>query len=320
MEHYDAQKKAAVRQRYQEALDAFITKVKQDRYIVAAILFGSLAYDDVWEQSDIDLALLSRDDKSDDRSYSIVENGINMHVSVGPRGKFKAMVEKSLHGNFIHSIMARSTLIFSTDESIRDYYQNAWHVGGQDREMQLLNAAGNMLGLLTKAEKWLIVKQDPTYSFLYIMYMLKHLASIEVLWNYDVPGREVINQALQYNSTFFTTVYTDLIQQPKDSTLIQQTLRTIHAYLDEKQDTLFKPILTYLSREGGVRSASEIFEHLKQWIEGESAGMACEWLADKGILREISAPLRLTEKSTITVNEAAYYYDGSDSDDAYDAE
>ena len=41
---------------YNQALDSFLAKVKQDRYIIAAILFGSLSHDTVWRKSDIDIA------------------------------------------------------------------------------------------------------------------------------------------------------------------------------------------------------------------------------------------------------------------------
>ena len=45
-------------------------------------------------------------------------------------------------------------------------------------------------------------------------------------------------------------------------------------------------------------------------MQTDSLAFAYEWLADKGILAKVSAPLRLTEKSRVTVDEAAYYYDG----------
>src|SRR6266851_9669013 len=87
MSNWDDTRKAAVRQRYEEALESFVARVKQDRYIVAAILFGSLAYDDVWEKSDIDLMLIGRDDKTTERFCALVENGITLHAEVIPRSK-----------------------------------------------------------------------------------------------------------------------------------------------------------------------------------------------------------------------------------------
>ena len=44
-------------------LEALVEQVKKDRSILAAILCGSLSHDTVWAKSDIDLALVTIDDK-----------------------------------------------------------------------------------------------------------------------------------------------------------------------------------------------------------------------------------------------------------------
>src|SRR5581483_8106648 len=169
MSNWDNMTKEAVRRRYEEALASFVARVKQDRYIVAAILYGSLAYDDVWEKSDIDMMLIVRDDKAANHFYALVENGITIHAETMTRSQFKAKVEGSLQGAWEQSMLARSTLLFSTDDTLQEYYENVRHVGSRDREMQMLRATSSVLPMLTKAEKWLIVKNDPTYCFLYIM-------------------------------------------------------------------------------------------------------------------------------------------------------
>ena len=55
--------KVSVQKRFQEALDDLIAQVKTDRSILAAILCGSMSHDVVWEKSDIDLALVTVDDR-----------------------------------------------------------------------------------------------------------------------------------------------------------------------------------------------------------------------------------------------------------------
>ena len=53
----------AIRERFSSALDALVDHVKKDRSILAAMLCGSLSHDVVWEKSDIDLMLVTVDDK-----------------------------------------------------------------------------------------------------------------------------------------------------------------------------------------------------------------------------------------------------------------
>src|SRR5262245_34321038 len=111
-----------VQERYREALDAFVEKVKQDRLVLAAILCGSLSYDTVWEKSDIDILLVGREEVKQ-QGYFLTENGVNIHAILCPRSKFRESIEKSLQSSFFHSYFSKSTLLYTTDDSIKDYYQ-----------------------------------------------------------------------------------------------------------------------------------------------------------------------------------------------------
>ena len=42
-----------------------------------------------------------------------------------------------------------------------------------------------------------------------------------------------------------------------------------------------------------------------------SVDVICQWLAWKGVIQQVSTPIRLTVKSQITLEEPAYYYDES---------
>jgi RNA polymerase sigma factor (sigma-70 family) len=294
---------------FTEALDSFIAKVKQDRYIIAAILYGSLSHDTVWRKSDIDLVLIGREEKPT-KSFCLVENGVNIHAYLTSRTRFKQTLEQALHGTFMHSSFALSTLLYTTDETIRAYYQDLQRIGSRDRQMRLITAGGHALATLAKAEKWLITRGDVTYSFLWIMYTMEHLATIEVLLHGELTTREVIPQARQLNPAFFKKVYDDLVHQPKDEATIQQTLSLINAYIDDKVDVLFGPVLEYLRREGGIRTTTELNSYFAKQTHQDALGIVYEYLAEKGIIQKVPSPLRLTPKSQVVVDEAAYYAGG----------
>jgi uncharacterized protein len=294
-------------QAHEEALQAFVAKAERDTTVVAVILYGSLAYDDVWEKSDIDIMVITDEEKAASKGYSLLEGDVNIHAEVRRRSEFKK-VEAELGGGWMQSILIRSTLLFSRDESIRAYYDNVQHLGRRDRDLQLLRAAAGVLPPLAKAEKWLAVKGDVEYSFLWTMFTITGLANIEVLLHNEVPGREVMAQALRHNPGFFRAIYSDFVQQPKDTARVQAVLDLINGYLDQHLRALFRPILDYLTEAGGTRTASELNEHFAQQAQLFPSA-AYEWLADKGIIRHVPSPLQLTVKSKVKVNEAAYEYD-----------
>ena len=302
----------AIKARYQAALDSFVAKVRQDGYIIAAILGGSLSHDQVWEKSDIDILLVGRSEKAPERFYYLVEDGINIHTWLLSRSRFREQIERALQSSFFHSYFSKSTLLFATDETIAEYYANIQRLGARDRELQLLKAGSNVLPILAKAEKWLYVKRDPAYSFLWLMYMVAGLATIEVIAAGEITGREVVQQAMRHNPAFFQAIYFDLIAQPVDEAAVARALRLINEYLEARMPMLFKPILEYLGAAGGARTATELETHFCKKLQTETIGPAYEWLAEKGVIQQVATPLRLVEKSRVTVDEAAYYYDGEE--------
>lgn len=297
--------------RYRAALDTLVEKLRQDRYILAAILFGSLSYDRVWRKSDIDLLLIGRDEKKPAKGFSLAEDGINIHASLFPRSKFKEAIEGSLQGSFMHSTFSRSTLLFSHDETIAEYYENVFKVGAHDQQMMAMRAACGALYYLAKTEKWFYVKKDYPYTFMWLTWTVNSLADVETLLHGEIPGREVLQQAIKINPDFFNAVYTDLTDLPKTRARLQKAIDRVNGYLDERACLLFQPVLDYLADEGGVRTTTELSAYFKK-VAQSGLDMGFEWLAEKGIIRQVETPIRLHEKSAVTVNEAAYYYDGGE--------
>ena len=294
---------------FNEALESFVAKVKQDRYIIAAILFGSLSHDTVWKKSDIDIILIGREERPT-KDFFLVENGVDVHAILYSRSKFKQIIEGSLQGTEMHSAFALSTLLYTTDDSIRAYYQDVRRIGSRDAQLRLINAGAGALYTLAKAEKWFYTRKDLAYSFLWIMYCVQSLATIEVLLKGEVTSREVIPQALKINPTFFKRIYLDLVNAQKDEATIQRALDEINAYLDGKVRALFGPILDHLNEEGGTRTTTELDDYFCKQVQAPSLSMVYEWLALKGIVQKVSSPTHLHPKSQVTVDEAAYYYDG----------
>ena len=301
---------AAVEKRYHDALDSLLTKVKKDRNIIAAILCGSMSYDQVWDKSDIDLLLVQREGKGDPRGYTLAENGVNIHAEVVPRSQLRRWQEAALQGSFDHSFFSRSTLLFCSDESVKTWYQNAnlHNIGGRDRGLQLLIVATGLLPTLRYAEKQFYVNKDLNYSFLSILRTVESLARIEVILNDEVPSREVIQPALEYNPAFFHITYSDLINREKNEAVIQNALDTINAYLNEKL-FIFQPILDFLAEADGPRSTTELNSYFQKKIGDHRLDAAYEWLARKGIIQGVSTSVKLTLKSQVEMEETAYYYD-----------
>src|SRR5215216_6859274 len=109
------------RETFTAALDALVEDIKEDRSILAAILCGSLSHDTVWAKSDIDLVLVTVDDKKvTEGGVSLYADGVNVHAMLIPRAKFRSLVEGSTRNSFTHSFLAKGRLLYTHDETISD--------------------------------------------------------------------------------------------------------------------------------------------------------------------------------------------------------
>jgi len=302
-----------VRARFQNAVETLLTKVKQDPYVLAVVLYGSLSYDLVWDKSDIDLIIVTKETRLSFPNITMTESGISIHTSLFTRSEFKKQLEGTVQGSFTHSMLMKGQLLFTRDDSLEELWANRQGFGARDRAVQLLQASLPPLISLAKAQKWLVTRNDPYYSFFWIMKCLDGLAAIETTLAGEIPGREVLWQALRINPPFFQSLYNELIDSPKTPEVISAALTRIESYLRERATTIFAPILEYLAEAEGVRSAREIDSYFLKQRNVQFAFLACEWLASEGFLKMVATPARLTEKSRVDVEEVAYYYDGSPS-------
>lgn len=304
-----------VEQQYYEAVDLLVEKVEKDPYILAAIVAGSFSYAQVWEKSDLDVEIIGQDGIRPTQShFSLVENGVNIHAGISPRSSFKRSIESAQQGSFMHSYFSHSTLLFSKDDSIKEWYdKNASRdsIGERDKQLQILNVIAEVLPSLVYAEKQFYVNQDIPTCFVTLLSVVEDLARIEVLLNNQIPAREVIQPALNYNTDFFEHVYTNFINCEKNDAVIQDAIDAINGYIDERL-FIFQPILDYLEEQKGPRANSEMNAHFDSKFRDASVDMICQWLAWKGIIQQVSAPLKLTVKSQVAVEEPAYYLDNSE--------
>jgi len=305
-----------IKQRFDDALDAFITFIKQDNSIQAALLFGSLIEGNIWEKSDVDLILISNDEKTPYKFYWLDQDELNFQVTVYSRNRFKRMFEQNLSGSWFQHMIGTSRILFSNDETINEYVQQVQSPGKRDVELQILNVISLVIGDLEKAEKFLYIKNDVAQSYLFISRLLDHLAQIEVLLNGQIPGREVIEQALEFQPRLFSKIFTRVIEETTTREKMEEIFDLIRSYLIERTEIIFRPIIDYFKEEQEVRTLSDLTLHLNKmmpsnWWEVVSLAF-CQWLLELGYLERYSQTVALTSKSYIQANEIAYIYIGDD--------
>ncbi len=295
-------------ERFQQAFGALTERLKQDRAILAALLCGSLAHDRVWARSDIDLVLVTIDDKLvPGGSMALDADGVNVHAMMMPRAHFKRLADGAMTNSFMHSLLSKGRLVYSHDDSIAPLLERMRVIGDRDTQILMLGAATEALSSLYKARKWLITRGDYHYSAVYVLGVASALARIEVMRRGQLADREVLPRALAMNPAFFGVLYTGMLTGEKTRESVQAAIDAAEEYLLRCTAEFSKPLVGWLEEAGEARSCTEIDAHFSRSMGVEGVSAACEYLADQGVLGRASVTARLTRKSTADVQELAFY-------------
>ena len=311
----DAQKLA----RFDAALKRFVERVSEDRYVLAVVLVGSLTDETIWRRESLGLWIIEADgvtrrllsDGEDERIFRIlVEDGVNLHVEVIPRSRFKKMVEGSSRTAFSCNFFARREIVFSRDPSIANWFEKANRLATKDQERELLTFSTWTIHAVRHARKRLELKGDVELAAQGAVEAAHSVAYTEIIRRGEVWEGDVIYRAMEGAPKLFKTIYLDVLAKRKNKRVLTAALDAIDAYLEGHYEEHLKPLLAYLKKQNRVVPLSEIGDHfaysqLYPWhLES-----ACEWLERKGRLQKVSAPFKLTKRSQQQVEEPAYFLD-----------
>ena len=296
---------------YNVVLDEFIERVKKDSNIIAAILFGSLVSGNVWEESDIDLILISKDASKPFTDYWLVDGDIMIQVYIESRQYFRQTVERALDSSHMFHLLSTCNLLFSKDESLTRYIQNEVTFGERDRQLQLMRLAMYLDGEFSKVRKSLQVYNDHIMAYRFLLNAIDSIARLELIFNNQIPGREFLQQALEINPKLFKRVYLDILINGVTRESVEEVNHILVEYTKERTLELYRPLLDFLIDEGGHCGVSRIDAHFTKKLgipQGNTLIGVCEWLANEGVIQRMPKPVHMTSRSREPEMEAAYYF------------
>jgi hypothetical protein len=309
----DAEKLA----RFEAALQQFVERVADDRYVLAIVLVGSLRAETIWQRESLSLWIIEADgvsrrlasDGNDERIFRIlVENAINIHAEVIPRSRFKKMVEGASRTAFSCNFFAERRIVYSKDPSIESWFKKANSLATKDQERELLTFSTWTIHAHRHARKRLDLKGDLELAAQETLWAAHSLAHTEIIRRGQVWEDDVIYRAIEGAPDLFQPIYLDVLAKRKNRRVLSKALDAIDGYLDRHYQAHLKPLLAYLKKENRVVPLSEIGDHFAfSQLHPWHLESACEWLERKGLLEKVSAPFKLTKRSHEQVEEPAYF-------------
>lgn len=301
----DQKMQEEIRQRYMTAVDSFIDKIKDDPSVIAVIVSGSLAYDVLWEKSDIDMTIILRDQVLKNNNYCIIEDGITINANLMTRSDFKRAVESCIGGSWFLSYLTNGKIVYSSDDSLTEYFEDMKTIGSDDAALSVFFIAGELIDIRDKVNKWLVARKDPVYAQYFLLKAAEPIARMEMCLAGLPFSRNSIQKTLQFNPEAIIPFYQDAMTHRMTETEILDGIAKIDAYLEKHVDIIKKPVITYMADQQikTITILSRYFREEPHYIVG-----MFEYLVVKGILERVSQIIRITARGKKTVEEIGYLY------------
>jgi len=299
--------------RYAAAVARLKEQAQSDATLIGLYVYGSAHRGDIWEHSDIDAVFVTSDEKRLWQAFSLVEDGIQVSAEVCSRSHFRRIHERSLRGSTIHAIFASGRLVYAEEPTLKDYLDEAAEVGERDLELLRLRNATSLGGYLHGVTKALVVRQDITTGYRRTIGALDDYARLILLQHGEALCGELVSKACTLDEKY-AELWRRALESHSDAQALLSIRDELEGYLRRNASALYKPLLDYLQEEPVLRSASEIQRAIGARIGmpdvAHGVGMACEFLAEMGLIEQGTMPVRLTRKGQVEFEESAYYYGG----------
>jgi len=295
-----------LQERYSAAVERVTQSLKSDKTVLAAFLYGSANEGSAWVYSDIDIHVVVSDDKVGWREITLVQDGFAVNIDMASKGAYIRDIENRQGKSFLTaSIFAGSSLLFSKDPILSELHEDIKRLGKREIKGVLMLIAAGCILHIEKAHKLVCLTKELGRALPYIINIAEGFASL-VFFSNNIRAKKLnIPKATEHEPELFKTIYHNLLCGGLDERKYKNAIDGIFAFFRKNQEAYFSPLIEFISFENRVFTVTEINKHFSFGIHGTS--YICEWLVRENLLNKTSSPYRLTYRSNVTLNEAAYF-------------
>lgn len=241
---------------YQKASEKLINSLKTNRKVLAIFAFGSIVNGDLWEESDIDIFVVYKDQFYSIRDVHSEILDIPVHMKVLNKEKFLELYENNGKKGEIRNMLTSSKLVFSRDEEIEVLFNKAKYSMDKFIEIWNLVYLGKLIKDLGVTKKYLYNDRLFT-SFEVLIRALDSFSKLYLNISGYTVSKDAIKMTMNLNNRF-NTLIENLIQKELKREHIRDVIDYIDDYLDENISVAAKFLLNYLEEKGTYLSSYEI--------------------------------------------------------------
>jgi len=301
--------------RFDSALAAFVERARDDRTVRAVVRLGSGTPETLWDADSLHLWVVIADgtlprraaDGDEPRIWrTLVEPDVDLHCELVERARFKRMVEGTDRNQAAWSPFCVRSLVYCADDDIVRWFGVVNVPAARDRRHLQLTVACWVAASLRTARRRLAHQGDVSAAVGDALGLAHAVAVLVVVDSGEVVEHSLLARARAMEPTLMTTVFTDVLEARTEAA-VHAACDAAEAHLEGRWAELMQPVLRFLDRIGSPVPLSQLADQFATTsLCAGQLSAACELLVRRGDLTKLSAPMPLTKKSRVMVDEPAY--------------
>ena len=241
---------------YQKASQKLITILKTNKKVLTVFAFGSIVNGDLWEESDIDIFVVYKDNFEEIRDVYSEILDIPVHMKILNKEKFLELYNTNGQKGIIRNLLISSKIIVSKDEEIDNIYNKAKYT--LDKHIGLYNLVylGSLIKNLRVSKKYL-QNNNLFTSYEVLIRALDSFSKLYLNLNGYTVSKDAVKMTMNLNNQF-NILIEKLFSSGELKENINNTIMYIEDFLDMNINVAAKLILEYLNDREEFVSSHEI--------------------------------------------------------------
>jgi len=244
---------------YQNAFNSVVDRIKVDESVLSVMVFGSMVTGDLWEESDIDLFVIVKENFEKIRDIYTQEKDVPVHIKLMGKEKFILIYSDNLKGGYIHRIFSSSRLVFSKDMDITVRFDGGRFFPDIDRERWGMCYLGKLLKDMGVCKKYLW--SDGIYtSYTTAIRCIEKYSRLFINSSGYMISKDVLAMSMNLNEDFKQCVDKLFFEKSNIAETIQETMNFLEGSINSSIKSNCALLLNYMREQDKFLSAEEIME------------------------------------------------------------
>lgn len=290
---------------YQNAYEIALNKFKKNKYVIAVVVYGSMISGDIWEKSDIDFMVITREPGKTDKIYSKVLD-VPVHINYISKSIFVDSYNNTLKGGTFHKAFFMGKLVYCIDEEIKEIHNSTRFYSDRDISIRNIEIFCNLINSVHYAKKFMDTGKYET-SFQWCVEVLKNYARVMMNSKGHITDKDILSFAVNMNSkveNIFVTLNDDKPLLGRLNYIIEATEKFIMSNIE----SISKPLIAFMEQSESPCSASDIQNSSEFKQVDVDINVLLELLSSVGYIKEKNRRY-LAKGEEYLIDEIVYYKD-----------